>query len=46
MFGLDDAEVQTRRQYVGHVRKEIEVGFTLLPMSNFRTVRYGGFLNG
>jgi len=26
MFGLDDAEVQKRRRYVGHVRKEIEVG--------------------
>ena len=25
MFGLDDAEVQKRRRYVGHVRKEIEV---------------------
>ena len=25
MFGLDDAEVQRRRQYVSHVRKEIEV---------------------
>ncbi|PPQ87649.1 hypothetical protein CVT25_011487 [Psilocybe cyanescens] len=24
MFGLDDAEVQKRRRYVGHVRKEIE----------------------
>ncbi|KAF8875421.1 snare protein TLG1/Syntaxin [Gymnopilus junonius] len=24
MFGLDDAEVQRRRQYVGHARKEIE----------------------
>ncbi|PPQ71901.1 hypothetical protein CVT26_007196 [Gymnopilus dilepis] len=24
MFGLDDAEVQRRRQYVSHVRKEIE----------------------
>ncbi|KAF6744107.1 t-SNARE [Ephemerocybe angulata] len=24
MFGLDDAEVQSRRQYVTHVRKEIE----------------------
>lgn len=27
MFGLDDAEVQKRRRYVVHVRKEIEVGF-------------------
>jgi len=25
MFGLDDAEVQKRRRYVGHVRKELEV---------------------
>ena len=25
MFGLDEAEVQKRRRYVGHVRKEIEV---------------------
>lgn len=25
MFGLDDAEVQERRRYVGHVRREIEV---------------------
>lgn len=25
MFGLNDAEVQKRRRYVGHVRKEIEV---------------------
>ncbi|KAJ3492273.1 hypothetical protein NLJ89_g11262 [Agrocybe chaxingu] len=25
MFGLDDAEVQNRRRYVGHVRKEIEM---------------------
>ncbi|KAF8814722.1 snare protein TLG1/Syntaxin [Phlegmacium glaucopus] len=24
MFGLDDAEVQKRRRYVGHVRKEIQ----------------------
>ena len=27
MFGLDDAEVQRRRQYVVHVRKELEVQF-------------------
>lgn len=25
MFGLDDKEVQSRRQYVTHVRKELEV---------------------
>lgn len=25
MFGLDDAEVQRRRRYVGDVRKEIQV---------------------
>ena len=26
MFGLDDAEVQKRRRYVGYVRTEIRVG--------------------
>lgn len=30
MFGLDDAEVQKRRRYVGHVRKEIEVSLLSL----------------
>lgn len=28
LFGLDDAEVQKRRQYVGYVRTEIRVGST------------------
>jgi hypothetical protein len=26
LFGLDDIEVQNRRKYVGHVRRELEVG--------------------
>lgn len=34
MFGLDDAEVRRRRQYVSYVRKEIQVGsFTLFQLS-------------
>jgi hypothetical protein len=30
MFGLDDAEVQRRRRYVGDVRKEIQVRSLLI----------------
>ncbi|KIK06458.1 hypothetical protein K443DRAFT_280772 [Laccaria amethystina LaAM-08-1] len=39
MFGLDDAEVQTRRQYVGHVRKEIESMRTELTASSLSIPR-------
>jgi hypothetical protein len=30
LFGLDDAEVQKRRRYVGYVRTEIQVGSFIL----------------
>ena len=32
MFGLEDAEVQRRRRYVGDVQKEIQVRFPFQPL--------------
>jgi hypothetical protein len=48
MFGLDEAEVQKRRRYVGHVRKEIEVRscfLTLGKCSLFATFNFSSFLS-
>ena len=40
LFGLDDAEVQKRRRYVGYVRTEIRVGlFALLCFCSIIRIR-------
>jgi len=43
MFGLDEAEVQKRRRYVGHVRKEIEVRSCFQTLGNVLYSRYSTF---